>query len=275
MSNATSELRNPRVVGEQAARALRLELELGFSPIGGAHLWKLIADRGVDLAFHEFGGESGDGLYLWNGERGLIVLNRSDRKPTRLRFTAAHELGHHEIHRHTLPSVLLSDRHIALEQQADVEREANSFAAELLAPTAAIQKDTAHLTSESMMPIDVVKLMQTYGLSYKATLWKLFNSRVVTAVDRERLDAGGAGRVSQLEQGLGFREEELFAPPALSLPEDYVLGAVRVFREGAVGEHRFAELLRRSEDDAVELAAQIDPVADDIVDSAVADLLDS
>jgi hypothetical protein len=46
--------------GARAAAELRLELNLGIEPI--ADLWLLIRQRGVDLAFHDFGSDGPDGL---------------------------------------------------------------------------------------------------------------------------------------------------------------------------------------------------------------------
>ena len=254
----SSEFRNPWVVGEQAARALRLDVDLGFAPISGPHLWSLIAERGVDLGFNRIGTNAGDALYLWDGERGLIVLNLSGRKATRLRFTAAHELGHHEMHRHSVAKLILSDsdtRHA----DTDVEKEANSFAAELLAPAAALRKELADKTSEEVTPVEVVQLMRTYGISYQAMIWRLFNARLITAGDRKALEDQGAGRVNQLEAALGFNEDVLFGPPTQTLPEDYVLNALAIHREGAIDDSRLADLLRVKKADAVKLASEIEP----------------
>jgi hypothetical protein len=222
----------------------------------------LIGERGADLAFHDFGANGGDGLYLWNGNRGLIVLNAAGRKPTRLRFTAAHELGHHEMHRHTMPSVLLSDEDVLHEEQTDIEKEANSFAAELLAPQAALRRELDGRDSASITPVDVVQLMRSYGLSYESTLWRLFNSSVITMPDKDRLTEEGRGRVGQIEAALGFDEKQLFGPPRERLPEEFVLDALRVYREGAVDKGRLSELLRRPPEEALKLAQEIEPEPD-------------
>lgn len=258
MAAENTEFRYPRVAGEQAARALRLEVELGFAPISGSHLWTLIGNRGADLAFHKFGPNAGDGLYLWNGERGLIVLNLSGRKATRLRFTAAHELGHHEMHRHTLSSLILSDANI-LQADTDVEKEANAFAAELLAPEAAIRRELEGKRPDEINALEVVRLMRTFGISYEAMLWRLFNSRAVTMADKERLEEEGHGRVQQLERALGFEEQEVFGPPSEALPEEYVLNTLHIYRDGAIDEPRLARLLRRDEASALRLAEEFDP----------------
>lgn len=273
MANAPGDLRAPHVVGAQAARALRLELDLGFAPVSGPHLWEVIADRGIDLAFHKFGRQAGDGLYLWDGTRGLMVLNTSGRKALRLRFTAAHELGHHELHRHTVPSVLISDM-VVREPNADVpdaiEREAGAFAAEFLAPVEGLRRELRGRDSAEFTPIDVVRLMRTYGLSYESLLWRLQNAAILNPRDRVRLEDEGRGRVRHLEAALGFKEDEQFGPPAPQfLPEQFRLNVLRLHNEGALKTARVAELLRIKESEASQLAsevAQVGPPTDAIDD---------
>lgn len=255
----SAELRAPHIIGEQAARALRLELELGFAPI--ADLWSLIRDRGVDLAFHGFGSDGGDGLYFWNGERGLIVLNTSGRKPLRLRFTAAHELGHHEMHRHTVAKVLLTDQEIRSDSSDTSEREANAFAAELLAPRAALLRDIEGRDEDSLEPVDVVKLMRRYGVSYESLLYRLMNVGAISSRSRQRLETAGKGQVRNLERALGFDEEAAFGHHGQSLPEEFVLNVVHLYHEGAIDDERLAELLRKSRASAVELAREVQPTA--------------
>lgn len=72
------------------------------------------------------------------GAKGVITVSTSIRDARRRRFSVAHELGHHEMHRRQRRLFLCSTRDIAdvtPETPArSVEQEANEFAAELLLP---------------------------------------------------------------------------------------------------------------------------------------------
>jgi Zn-dependent peptidase ImmA (M78 family) len=262
LADPSADLREPHRIGEQAARALRLELDLAYAPIGGPHLWELIRERGVDLAFHNFGSQGGDGLYLWDGSRGLIALNTSNRKPLRVRFTASHELGHHEMHRYTLENVLLSDKDVMKGSSDSIESEANAFAAEFLMPEEALRREFAARDPETLEPLDVVRVMRTYGLSYEATLYRLQNSRVITSRRRQELEEAGRGRVIQLEAALGFDERAQFGAPSTLLPEEFVLNAIRLFQSGGIDDDRLTEFLRTKKSDALKLVGEVQPLAE-------------
>jgi hypothetical protein len=198
----------------------------------------------------------GDGLYLWNGKRGLIVLNAS-KMVLRLRFTAVHELGHHEMHRHTLERVVLSDKDV-LAQGDSVEQEANAFAAEFLAPSTALRRELAGQTPP-LESLDVVRLMRVYGLSYPALLWRLKDVGAISAAHQEDLAAVPPGEIRQLKNALGFDERKLFGPPTNFLPEEFQLSAAQLFNSGALDTRRLATLLRLSEDEAMKWAKNVSP----------------
>lgn len=77
-------------------------------------------------------------LYL-AGRQALAFVNAADILPRR-RFTAAHELGHFVLHRERMAGCFHADTAETIretiddEQSAEMEREANRFAAELLLP---------------------------------------------------------------------------------------------------------------------------------------------
>jgi hypothetical protein len=124
------------VRGTQAAQALRLREGLGFEPVD---IWQLLERLEIPTALHEFGDDGGDGLYLWEDGRPFIVVNASTRA-SRRRFTAAHELGHHEMHRFETDQLWIVDEDISHSNDPR-EAEANAFAAYLLAPDEAVRRD--------------------------------------------------------------------------------------------------------------------------------------
>src|SRR6185312_1143367 len=117
----------PWQIGERGARALRSELGLGDAPID---IRDVIRRRGVTLAINTFPSEWGDGRYIMKGARCLILLNASLGSAARARFTAAHELGHHELHRDNQDVVVFvdTDIHSPAARKPPHEREADAFA---------------------------------------------------------------------------------------------------------------------------------------------------
>jgi Zn-dependent peptidase ImmA (M78 family) len=91
------------------------------------------------------------GMLEKSGDTFLITVNASD-PDTRLRFTMAHELGHYMLHRHLVGTGIDDDRayrstevgkyHNTLIGPKE-EREANKFAANLLMPRNAINRERA------------------------------------------------------------------------------------------------------------------------------------
>jgi Zn-dependent peptidase ImmA (M78 family) len=212
----------------------------------------VIAERGVDLGFRDFGSSGGDGVYLWNGKRGLIVVNAA-KLPLRQRFTAAHELGHHEMHRPAKQQLILADEDVEA-APTKREREANAFAANLLAPDRALRQELVGRAPDSIEPIDVVQLSRRYGLSYSALLYRLLHSGCIRPRDKERLQqAIDTREVAALMKAIGFDAEKVF-PPGPALPDYYVLAVVHLHERGALSDERLGELLRRPASEAVELA---------------------
>jgi Zn-dependent peptidase ImmA (M78 family) len=241
------------VRGAHAADELRLELGLGVQPI--SDLWQLIRELGIDLAFHGFGSDKGDGIYFWDGSRGLVVVN-SDREPLeRQRFTAAHELGHHRLHRREGEPLVVAEGDLMAGGSKPVEeKEADAFAAYLLAPTEAMRSALPEKERHNLCAEDIVDLMRTYGTTYQTTVYRLHNSGRIYAPDRDRLLHESAGQVNVIREIKGFDKEEL--SPGNQLPPEYVLTALRMHHAGVVDLERLATLLRVPEEQAEELAAK-------------------
>jgi Zn-dependent peptidase ImmA (M78 family) len=227
--------------GIVAAQNLRLERGIGLEPI--IELWDFIRALDVDLAFHDFGSEGADGVYLWNGTRALIVVNTGSGDVAKQRFTAAHELGHHILHGgHSGQPLEIVDANV-YSTENDAEREANAFASRLLAPEAAMRaafpgKDRADITAE-----DVADLMHRYGTSFQTTVYQLHNSGRIYAEDRDRLFNEASGRVKWIMRAKGYDREAL--APGEDLPSWYVVEVLDMCRAGSIGVERAAELLRR------------------------------
>jgi Zn-dependent peptidase ImmA (M78 family) len=257
--------------GELAAEALRNELDYGSRPID--NLWRAIRrDLDLDLAFHGFTQQGGDGLYHWDGRRGLIVINKANR-PARQRFTGAHEIGHHFMHRpEGNAAFLIADQNVYETGGEEQEVEANSFAACFLAPTAALRREVEGKDPDQFRVDDIIPLMAIYGLSCESLIYRLKNIDFLRQADMNRLLHEAKGQVTTLLELYGHDEDAL-VPHGSDLPQGYVRIVVEMYRNQAISEGRLATLLRVSKTRARELARSL-PSEESSVSADVREILD-
>ena len=87
------------------------------------------------------------GFLFASGRTGLAFMDAADILPRR-RFTAAHELGHAVLHRGRMSRFLDAAISETDDTTAEIEREANRFAAELLMPEAVVRARADELRRE-------------------------------------------------------------------------------------------------------------------------------
>ena len=251
LSNGAGE---PWQVGERGARALRSELGLGDAPID---IRDVIRRRGVLLAIQRFPTEWGDGRYLKKGIRNLIILNATIGDSNRARFTAAHELGHHELHRDQQEVVVYIDTnvHAPARTKNREEREADAFAAYLLAPTDALLRELHGVPGRDVTPDHIVGLMRRYGLSYTSLAYRVHNAGLISATTRNRLLELGEGHVRQLLSAFPPRDDDAFFSSP-QLPDDFRASALALYEHRHVTLERLAELLRITQDEALALVRE-------------------
>ncbi len=146
---------------EDAAGHVRTIWGLGEGPISG--LVETLEERGaVVLAWPETG--KFDGLSGWANDDTPVVVVNSIRPPDRVRFDAAHELGHLVIR--------------CSDPDADQETLAHRFAAALLVPRlAAIQELGEHRRELSLPELGLLK--QRWGLSMQAWVRRAFDCEII------------------------------------------------------------------------------------------------
>ena len=100
-----------------------------------------------------------------NGEKRhkIICINHTD-SPLRKRFTIAHELGHFflEIEGKNNIENFIVHREFAEKVDKQKEREADSFASELLVPTSFLEKELSKLTEADLIFFDVPYYISKY-----------------------------------------------------------------------------------------------------------------
>jgi Zn-dependent peptidase ImmA (M78 family) len=253
------------VRGNQAAQALRLREHLGFGPVD---IWRLIENVGIPVGLHDFGEGAVDGLYIWEDDEAFIVVNASNRA-SRQRFTAAHELGHHEMHRFEHDRMVIADQDIFGSGEAQ-EVEANAFAAYLLAPDEALVNAVGGRRGGQVDPDTVVELMRTFGLSYDATTWRLLNAGIVNRAERDALAANA--QVEMRLRRAGIDEEKILSTPQ-ALPSAHVNAALRLYEDHVVTAERLGELIDMEPANAVAYAKArgVEPRGELPVDEAAAE----
>jgi len=164
---------NRRSLAREAVLAAEHVLaETELSPGEPVPVFDLIEDRGIWLSF-EAGLDRLLGTYLRIGDAAGIAINAA--RPLALqRFTAAHELGHHE---------LGHESHFDLEatitdpSQDPKELQAQTFAASLLMSELSIEAQLEHWGHDPDHPdlsaADVYSISAELGVSYQAALTQL------------------------------------------------------------------------------------------------------
>ena len=152
-------------------KAIRILRNLGASkpPV---NLEAIAEEAGVDLLFSSFGEDEKDISGFYRCKNQEIYVNSSERT-SRQKFTVAHELGHHYLHRKLYQESprlyrVLFRAPIAKRYSLDpLEKEANHFAAHLLVPKKMLDRyyDFA----------DVSELATLFGVSAEMMRYRLRN----------------------------------------------------------------------------------------------------
>jgi Zn-dependent peptidase ImmA (M78 family) len=233
------------VIGKQAAEALRFNQGLGDGPLD---IWRTLRSLGVPFVRYNFGNAGPDGVYLFGYGQPLIVVN-SAKPVVRQRFTAAHELGHHQLHR-SETRLVIPDQDVYDTGKDPAEEAANSFAASFLLPDRALRALSASMARATAA--DVVQLVAQYGLSYDATVNCLHNYGLIRARQRDALKQSKPSNLDALLRGCGVADETL---PQEQFPPELTNNALRLYQNFVITRARLSEVLRMSEDEALALAA--------------------
>jgi Zn-dependent peptidase ImmA (M78 family) len=229
---------------EGRAADLRAELRLGDEPV--PDILNILEQIGLAVFVQPLGQDGPDGAYLPR-ERIKVVLLNGDRYLARLRFTAAHELGHHIF----ADGARLDERLFPPSSAVDLaEQRANGFAAAFLMPESGIAARLGLLQGQ-ITPDQVLRLATEFEVSYEALVNRLQNLRRISSADRARLLAERAAVLTS-----EFRERRL--PTYERLPGDYVRRALQAYEDAKISFDRLADLLRaESHDERLELARML------------------
>jgi Zn-dependent peptidase ImmA (M78 family)/transcriptional regulator with XRE-family HTH domain len=137
-----------------AASAARNAFDLADAPV--PHMVRLLESYGVIVLALPDVSERVDAFSHWYGQRPFVFLNPAKDDRARSRMDAAHELGHLLMHHDAEPGSQI------------LEREANTFASELLAPSAVLRDELpARLDFDRLH-----ELKRRWGISLKALVYR-------------------------------------------------------------------------------------------------------
>ena len=183
--------------------------ETGLSPGDPVPVFDLIEDRGIWLSF-EAGLDRLLGTYLRIGDTAGLAINAA-RPLTLQRFTAAHELGHHELGHEShldLEATITDPSHDPKELQAQ------TFAASLLMSELSIEAQLEHWGHNPDRPdlnaADVYSISAELGVSYQAAVTQLRVLGKIPAMSAQELCKVRPRRIKQMLLG-GRRPDQQWA----------------------------------------------------------------
>jgi Zn-dependent peptidase ImmA (M78 family) len=218
----------PEDLAAARARQVRAELGLGEGPV--PEIISTLERLDLSVYVHALGDDGPDGAYLPRPRIKVVLLN-GDKYLARLRFTAAHELGHH-----SFGDGAQLDQDVTRVGSA-VEQRANAFAASFLMPEGGILARTAG----DIRPEDVVRLALEFGVSYESLAHRLQKLRRIGGHQKTALLRDRAAVLTP-----EFRQRRLVVRE--QLPSDFLARALNAYDDTKVSFGRLIELLRLEPD---------------------------
>lgn len=223
---------------DHAADRLRAQWEIGGDAI--AHLTELLEEHGLKIALLD-GPDDFDGACAATEDKHHVLIALNQRRPgERLRFTAAHELGHWVM---ALPDSL---------SEAEKESACHRFAGALLYPKDKVLADFgAHRRSRVYIK-ELFNAKLRYGLSMQAALRRLKDLELITA------DGYRSMNIEFSKEGWRTREPGELAPEQ---PKRFETLVYRALADELITPSRAAEFLQCS-------IAQLNPSLQELAEPA-------
>ncbi|WP_327074089.1 XRE family transcriptional regulator [Kitasatospora purpeofusca] len=229
--------------GKRLAQHLRRELDLGAHEIGD--LPGLIERNfGVDVALSPLG-TAADGLCVHAVNVALIVAS-TDFSEGHVRFTLAHELGHHLLGD---PRDVISEGEHEMFADDLQERRVNAFAGHLLIPEEGIRETLAWRSAGQVTERSVVALMEQFGVSLAALVYQLCLMGLITFEQGQRLKSQKVGDLVARHPSVAPNGAWIRPLHHIRAPERLLQSAVEAARLQQMGLGPVAALLEREDDD--------------------------
>lgn len=225
-----SVLVNPRSIAvnsvadaETAAEQLRMQWSIGGDAI--AHLTELLEVHGIKVALLDGPDDFDGACAASHDERHVLIALNRQRPGERMRFTAAHELGHWVM---SIPEAM---------PETEKESACHRFAGALLYPQDQVVAEFGSHRRSRVFPKELFNAKQRYGLSMQAVLRRLKDLALITA------DGYRSMSIEFSQQGWRTREPgELLAEQ----PRRFESLVYRALAEDLISPSRAAEFLQCS-----------------------------
>ncbi len=224
---------DPRLAGEDAARAVRGMLGLGDEPATALDE-RLEAEAGLRIFYLDRLPPKISAFLVWSDEVGACVAINAAHPPERRRWSLAHEVGHFLRDREA-GDVLEDGESPRLPNEIFPE----SFAKEFLLPAVGVQKRfSERCRTGKFTAVDLYSLAKSFEVSFQAMSWRLEELRLLPRGSYEKI------LQSRLRpQDLAKTEGNESRQEAKPLPERYVMLAVSAYDQELLSESEFAEYL--------------------------------
>ncbi|HET9896731.1 MAG TPA: XRE family transcriptional regulator [Streptosporangiaceae bacterium] len=234
-----------RLQGRELAELTRRELDLGSGALGD--IAALIEQNfAVDVALSPLGVEA-DGLCVHCGDSALILAS-SDFPDGHLRFTLAHELGHHLLND---PGDIIEET--ARDMFADNARElrANAFAGHFLMPERGIRSVLKWLDEQpgQVGERSAVALMEHFGVSMAALVYQLNVIGILSYDDGQKLRNRGVMSLIAQHRDVAPSGAAATVGRIRRAPERLTRRALAAARDQQLGLSAISSLLERDDDE--------------------------
>lgn len=230
----------------QQAQAARARLGLALDgPV--PDLLRAVEDGGLAVSVIDLP-EGISGAYARRQGQGFAFVSLREAA-VRQRFTLAHELGHHEFRD---GGVMDSSANVFGRPTAVRERRANAFAAEFLAPLAAVQRWTQARAEADVSLVTVVALASWFRVSAHVALYRLSAARLVSAKAvgtlEQAIQSGEHARVARRHQIADLPDQlsQIHDSGTPHLPSRLWTDAVTGYERGLLTPERIAEAMERT-----------------------------
>ncbi len=247
----------PKQQAEEDAQELRRWLGLGLGPVFDM-MSLLEVQVGIRVYLHPIDSRI-SGLFAWDEALGACMLFNSKHRPDRLKFTAAHELGHFLATR-TTPEVLMHNSR----PRTRAERYADCFATAFLMPRSAVRNRFAEVTDGQthFTRRHVILLAHMFGVSRAAIVQRLEELELVRAGTWDWFQENGGITDQQAEQVLDSTSLAT-APPSQGqtmVPIRIALLAQEAWKRELYSEGQLSRMLRLHRRDLRELVYEVPTV---------------
>lgn len=229
--------------GRRLAERLRTELGLDGHEIGD--LAGLVErEFGVDVALSPLGPDA-DGLCV-HGDGVALIIASTDFSDGHVRFTLAHELGHHILDD---PRSVIDERERDMFGEDLIERRVNAFAAHLLMPVDGVRATVAWTGDGVVGERVLVALMERFGVSYQALIGQLIELQLVPFEAGPQLRGVAVSGLVARHRDVAVSGAATNVRRAIRAPERLLRTAIRAAQDEVLGLSPVAVLLEREDDE--------------------------